>query len=32
MKKVLLGVFVLCTTVLFAQEYQWTSYNFSVAN
>ena len=32
MKNVLLGVFALCTTVLFAQEYQWTSYNFSVAN
>tara|TARA_B100000767_G_scaffold269871_1_gene292495 strand:- start:12992 stop:13687 length:696 start_codon:yes stop_codon:yes gene_type:complete len=32
MKNLFLSVFAFCTTILFAQEYHWTSYNFSVAN
>ena len=31
MKNILLCVFALVTTILSAQEYHWTSYNFTVA-
>ena len=32
MKKMLLSVFALATTILSAQEYHWSSYNFTVAS
>jgi len=31
MKKIILSVFALASTILSAQEYHWTSYNFTVA-